>query len=444
VERTDAGNAAYFAHLYGDELRYDHSRRHWFVWRLHRWEKDSDGKVERLAKQAMTTLYKQAAEISDPDEQKRVAKHAISSRSAQRLKAMIALAQSEHPLSVKGDGWDTDKWLFGVANGVVNLRTGKLRDGRKEDQITLHTNVRFDPNATAPRWRQFLDEVFECDESLIEFVARAVGYSLTGDVSEECLFMLHGTGANGKSKFLGALHEALGAYSHNIPFTSLEALSKPSISNDIASLVGRRFVMASETNETTKLNEGRIKGLTGGDQISARFLYGEYFTFRPVSKFWLAVNHKPKVSDDSYGFWRRVRLIPFERTFDQVTADKNLEQKLKDEAEGVLAWAVRGCLEWQHVGLNPPARVTKATEEYRQENDQISIFVEDQCLLGSMQSVRAQEMYSAFVEWAKDQGVPKQEIMTNAMFGRRMTERFEKKKAKNGAVYHGVKLARRF
>ena len=253
--------------------------------------------------------------------------------------------------------------------------------------------------------------------------------------------MLHGTGANGKSKFLAALSNVFGMYGQTIPFSSLEAMSRHSIPSDIAGLVGKRLVMSSETNETTKLNEGRIKSLTGGDQIAARFLYGNFFTFQPVSKFWLAVNHRPKVSDDTYSFWRRVNLIPFDRTFDQRTADKQLEPVLKAEAPGIFAWAVRGCLEWQRDGLDPPKRVVAVTQKYQQDNDQVYNFLQDQCVRGETFSVRALTLYQAYRRWAGAQGMPKDDVLTNTMFGRRMGERFKKRKTNAGANYIGVGLA---
>lgn len=182
---------------------------------------------------------------------------------------------------------------------------------------------------------------------LVRFVQRAVGYSLSGATGEQCLFLLYGTGADGKGTFTNQLKRVLGDYGWNMPFATIEAKDRAAIPNDLAALAGRRFVVASETNDGTRLNEGRIKALTGSDPITARFLHGEFFEFEPVAKFWLSVNHKPVVRDESHGFWRRIRLIPFMKTF---PINPTLGDRLHTKAPGILAWAVRGCLHWQREG----------------------------------------------------------------------------------------------
>src|SRR5262249_4534420 len=214
------------------------------------------------------------------------------------------------------------------------------RRGNPSDRITIHTHIQFDSSARCPRWNQFLVEVFEDNQELIDFVQRAVGYSLTGDTSEQCLFLNFGGGSNGKSTFLEVLRRVAGGYGHNMPFSTLEIKARTSIPNDVAALAGRRLVTASETNESVRLNEERVKALTGCDAITARFLNKEFFTFHPVAKFWLAFNHKPRVADDSHGFWRRIRLIPFLHEFKDTARDKHLLEKLLAEAPGILVWAV--------------------------------------------------------------------------------------------------------
>jgi putative DNA primase/helicase len=233
-----------------------------------------------------------------------------------------------------------------------------------------------------------------------------VGYCLTGDTSEQCLFLAFGDGSNGKSTFLNIIGYILGDYAHNLPFSAFEVKKNSSIPNDVATLVGRRFVTAVETSESQRLNEARIKALTGGDRITARFLHAEYFTFQPAAKFWLAFNHKPRVTDDSHGFWRRIRLIPFTQTFDESSKDRQLESKLRSEAPGILAWAVRGCIEWQQQqhGLGMPRAVEVATREYRSENDVLAEFVDNCCVIDPTQSVSSADLFVAYGHWAKSQG----------------------------------------
>ncbi len=297
---TDAGNAELFAALYGHILRFDHARNRWLIWEEHRWAPDSDGEVRRLAKKAARVRYRTALDIEDLDLRGKTASSAVRSESRQRLDACLALARSEHPIADSGMTWDPDPYLLGVANGVVDLRTGMIRSGHPDDRLTMQVPVQYHVKAECPRWQQFLHQVFQRDGELIGFVQRALGYSLTGSVREQVLFLCYGTGSNGKSVFLDMLRNVLGDYAMNIPFTVLELQQRPSLTNDLASMAGRRLVTSSETNESTRLNEARIKALTGGDPITARFLYSESFTYEPVAKFWLAVNHLPRVRDDSY------------------------------------------------------------------------------------------------------------------------------------------------
>ncbi len=203
----------------------------------------------------------------------------------------------------------------------------------------------------------------------------------TGSTSEQCFFACWGSGSNGKTTFLEMLRTVLGSYAYNAPFSMLELTARSSIPNDVAALVNRRLVTGSETNELSRWNEQRVKVLTGCDDITARFLYNGFFTFTPIAKFWLAFNHKPMVDDASHGFWRRVRLIPFLHRFEGDRLDKDLMKKLRAEAPGILAWAVRGCLRWQQEGLGLPGAVKQATDEYQREADIVGEFMEEQCVL---------------------------------------------------------------
>ncbi len=435
---TDVGNAEFFAKLFGDRLRFDHRRGRWVIWRGHSWAEDWDGKIVRLAIEAARQRYVSATGISNLDERRRVANWSIACEQRSRIDATLGVAKVMLPFSDPGVDWDRDPMLLGTPNGVVNLKTGTLHAGKADDRITLQTSIGYDKDAPSPRFQRFLREIFQDDAELMEFIHAAVGYSLTGDTSEQVLFLAHGAGSNGKSVFLSTLRWMLGDYGHNMPFSTIEMKDRSSIPNDLAALVNRRFVTASETNESTRMNEARTKALTGGDPVTARFLHGEFFTFKPVAKFWLAVNHKPRVSDDSYGFWRRVRLIPFLRQFKGEEIDPQLEQKLREEAPGILAWAVRGCLRWQEYGLKPPAAVVQATEAYREESDPLAAFILERCQLDANLTVSSAQLYTAYRSWAEKEGLRDREILTATSFGRRMKERFEHKRNSQGVTYCGI------
>ena len=438
--RTDSGNAELFTRLYGHRLRYDHRRKRWLLWIDHWWKPDVDEEVLRLAKEATRQRYQAAPDLfDDPDELKAEAKWAISSESRMRLEAMLALAQAERPIADSGDGWDADPWLLGVANGVVDLRTGALRKGRPDDRITMHSPVRHDPEAQCQHWLAFLREVFGDDDELIDFIWRACAYSLTGLTNEECHFLCWGSGCNGKGTFQRVQRDILGDYAANTPFSTLEMSSRNSIPNDLAALYGKRLVTASELNEAVRLNEARMKMLAGQDPVTARFLHGEFFTFVPNAKFWLAVNHKPIVNDDSTGFWRKIRLIPFTQCFEG-RADRNLKDALRPEYPGILTWMVDGCLEWQRRGLEPPQSVRAATEQYRAESDPIADFLRERCATAAELTARAGELYIAYQSWAIKQGLKEREQLTNTRFGRLMGQRFPKDSDREGTFYQGVAL----
>lgn len=389
----------------------------------------------RLAKDAVRRRYRDAASIDDLREREAEARWAIQSESKVRLDALLALARAEKPIADAGDGWDVDPLLLGVGNGVVELRTGRLRAGTQADRMTMRTPVDYDPEASCPRWLEFVDEVFAGDRELIDYIQRAAGYSLTGETSEQCHFICWGSGWNGKTTF----QRVMGDYGANTPFSTLEMSARSQISNDLAALNGRRLVIASELNEAVRLNEARLKMLAGEDPVTARFLYGELFTFIPVAKFWLSVNHKPIVNDDSTGFWRKVHLIPFTQSFEG-RADKNLKETLRAEYPGILAWMVQGCLAWQSSGLSKPAAVSNATAAYRTESDPTATFLRERCVINAACRIKASEFYRAYQDWADDSGLKDRERLSNAKFGRLMTARFEKKEESGGNVYSGVGL----
>jgi putative DNA primase/helicase len=438
---TDTTNAEFIAGLFGGCLRYDHLRNRWLLWNKHYWQQDADGEVYRLAIEAARQRYIGSVTISNLEERQRVAAWAISSEQRTRLDNAITLAKNIQPIADVGNQWDTDPWLLAVQNGVINLRTGKFSPGKPEDRITLHTGIKYDSSAMCPRWMQFLDEVFNGDYELINFIWRALGYSITGITTEQVYFMGYGNGANGKGRFLGTIRKILDDYAYDAPFSTFELTNRPNIPNDLAALERRRFVTSSETNEGARLNEARIKALTGEDPCTARYLHREFFTFLPVCKIWLAVNHKPTVMDDSYGFWRRVRLIPFTRQFRGESADKNLGEKLLVEASGILNWLIEGCLEWQRRGLHPsPTVVMSATEVYQTESDPLGQFITDKCVQSPQVTVKATELYKKYLQWADETGLREREKLSNNAFGRRMGQKFMKVHNARGTVYQGIGL----
>lgn len=442
-DQTDAGNAAILAYLFGDKVRWDWRHGRWLVWEGHWWQEDPDGELPRMALEAAGWRARNAYDtLSDkPEAAKAAFAFALRSRDSFRINACLDLARSTRPIADAGQGWDENPWLLACANGILDLRSGELRDGRREDKITMHLEHAFAPHAECPRWERFIGEIFGGDTGLGEFIQRATGYSLSGVTTEQAFFILHGRGSNGKSVFLEVLRHVLGPFSYDPGFAAFEATPGAAPHPEaLAELARRRFVTASETTERTRLNEQRLKVLSHGDTTSAAFKYGKRFEFKPECKIWLALNHRPAVSDDSLGFWRSVRLIPFERQFIGAADDKTLTATLREEAAGILAWAVRGCLAWQECGLDAPAKVSAATEQYRADSDPLGEFLAERCEIGMGYVTRAGVLYQGYAAWAEGQGFSKREILSTTAFGRRLTGRFEKVKAPYGIVYTGLKL----
>jgi putative DNA primase/helicase len=309
---TDSGNAELFAKLHGENVRFDHKQQRWLLWddQGGRWAEDRQGCVRGRMKTTARERLRNAVERPESDgRRKREIKWALDSESRYGIDAALELAKSESPVRDSGDGWDANPLLFGVANGVVDLQTGTLRKGRRTDLITKSSPVTFNPDAACPRFVQFISEIFGNDKELTGFVQKAVGYSLTGSVQEQCLFACYGEGRNGKSTLLEIVLYILGDYGVDLPSGSLEV--KRGSPGEGVNLPGSRFAKSVEIREGRRLDEARVKSWTGGDTISVRPLYRNAFSFQPTHKIWLAFNHKPVITDDSPGMWRRIRLIPF-------------------------------------------------------------------------------------------------------------------------------------
>lgn len=417
---TDLGNAERLAAQHGNYLRYCHPWAQWFFWDGRRWTPDTRGVVVARAKETVRALYAEAALAHEEHRRKRIAGWAAHCESRTKIDAMIALARSEEPIPVVPEEFDQDKFLFNVANGTINLRTGALRAHNPKDMITKITPVPYVPDAKAPTWLAFLNRIMDGNQDLIAFLRRAVGYSLTGDVSERVLFFLYGCGANGKSTFLETIRAMAGEYALRTPTETLLARRSDVVPNDIARLRGARLVTAAESEEGRRLAEALVKDLTGGDTVAARFLHREYFEFRPTGKIWLATNHKPVVRGTDRAIWDRIRLVPFSVVIPEEEQDKHMIDKLKAELPGILAWAVKGCLEWQEKGLGVPPEVREATERYRDAMDVLGAFLNDYCELDPLFTVTTKDLYQAYTGWCLANG---ETPIGKSAFSMRMEER---------------------
>lgn len=401
---TDLGNARRMVHRLKGELRFAPQLGVWLSWDGRRWAEDVTGDVERKAKDVVDGFLAEAQKAEVLERRRALADHWRRSQAAPRLAAMVEVATTEPRIPVTVDQLDRDAWALNVLNGVVNLKTGELLPHRPESLHTKLAPVAYDQDAPAPRWEQFLVEIFGGDLDLIGFVQRYAGYSLTGDVSEQVIAFLLGDGANGKTTLLSTLRGVVGDYGIQLDPTVLTVQTHEQHPTALTDLRGARFVSTIETEGGKRLAEALFKQLTGGDPIRARRMRQDFFEFWPSHKLWFAGNHLPRISGTDWGVWRRIALVRFEVTLALADQDRALPGKLAAERSGILAWMMRGCLEWQRTGLQIPGKVAAATASYRAAEDHVGRFLADRCLVGAAKSVTAKTMREAYEDWCQEQG----------------------------------------
>jgi len=419
---SDLGNARRFARLVGDEVRYVARWDQWLIWDGTHWRRDELGDVERLAQHVVESLHRDAAVEPNPERRKALARHALASDSARAIRGMLALAQSQRGLAIAPTDLDRDPWLLNVQNGTLELKTGRLRPHARDELISRLVPVAFDPDATCPIFETFLQRIFADRPSLVSFIQRAAGYALSGDTREQCFFLLHGKGSNGKSTLVGVLMDLFDSYAATVAAETLLARrgDLALIWNDLASLEGRRLVTAVEPDMGRRLAEAIVKQLTGGDRVKVKKLYNDVYEILPSFKVWLSTNHRPHIRGTDLAIWRRVRCIPFDVVIPDSEQDLGLRDKLEAERAGILAWAVRGCLAWQRDGLGPPDEVRVATAAYRAEQDVLGEFLAECCILEPGATEPLAALYKTYCDWAKDSGEPP---LSKREFGQHLDER---------------------
>ncbi len=399
--RTDLGNAERFVDAHRDRVLWCPARKAFLCWDGKRYAWDERGEVVKLAHLTARSIFHEAAYTEDEDEQKKIAGFAAVSQNTTRIRAMLTEARPY--LAVGMDELDRDPWLVNCQNGTLDLRTGRLKGHDPADRITKIVPVEYDPGAPSPRFARFLKEAL-VDDALIEFVKRYSGYTLTGITRERLLAILYGFGKNGKTTLVELLHEVLGDYARNTDVETLLIKKYQGVGNDVAALKGARFVSAAEVEKGRRLAESKVKQLTGRDTVTARFLFGENFDFKPEFKLWLSTNNKPVIQGTDDAIWDRIRLIPFTQRFEGSKADPKLPDKLRAELAGVFAWMVQGCLDWQEHGLEEPKTVTDATQHYREEMDTLASFLDEACVAGASYRVLAESLYQRYAMWCDKSG----------------------------------------
>ncbi|PFE03793.1 DNA primase [Bacillus sp. AFS023182] len=432
---TELGNAERIAYEYGHVIKYV-SDIGWFIWDGKRWKLDTKKEIERITAKVLRSLYKS----EDESEMKWARMCERRNIRMNSIKDLMPLVPGER------EDFDRHKYLFNVENGIVDLKTGKLQQHDREIGLTKITNIAFDENAKCPTWLAFLDQIFLGDKELVNYMQRLIGYSLTGDISEQIMMFLVGGGSNGKSTFINTIKDLLGEYGKQAKADTFIKKKDTGANNDIARLVGARFVSAIESEEGEKLSESFVKQITGGEPVLARFLRQEYFEFIPEFKVFFTTNHKPVIGGLDEGIWRRVKLIPFNLNLPAHKRDKRLPEKLSLEMPGILNWAIEGCMKWQQGRLKEPKVVAEATGQYKEDMDILAPFLDEVCYIDEPENeaikIEAKELYNVYDNWCFKSG---ERTLGNRSFYRMLeTKGFGKMKgSKNRTFLTGITLNER-
>lgn len=411
---SDKANACRLAREFGSEMRFLVTANDWLTYDGTHWRLGAIDARARAAKLGRL-IHTEAAQVSAraaasptesdrdrlADEAARLSKHARASESQRKMEAALWCAQQM--LAIWPDQLDAHPWLLNVANGVVDLRDGTLQPHDPSLFLTQISPVPYDPDAKAPRWEQFVSECMLHRPALEQFLHRACGYTATGLTTEQVLFLLIGGGCNGKSLLLTVLAYVLGDYAHRTPHDLLMATDHGRHPTEIADLHRKRLALAQEVDEGRAWRTGLVKALTGEQTIRARRLYQNLEDVHLEAKLWVAANHRPAVNDQSEGWWRRVRVIPFD--YRPAEPDPTLHAKLIEQAPGILAWVVRGAYAWAEKGLGASPEITEAVDEYRRGSDSLGAFVNDNCIIGEHLSAPAGEFITAYQEWCAARGL---------------------------------------
>lgn len=443
-ETTDAGNARLFSDHYGNDCKYVGDWRAWLTWNGKYWERDvADvvrAKALRLATKDMLTVV---PTIKDDEKRTAYLKHCASSQSRFRIDNMVSLAQSF--LAVRAHDLDQNGMVLNVKNGTVDLESGELRPHKREDLITKVSPVTYDQAATCPVWESFIGRIFQDADgkarpALVDYVQKVAGYSLTGNTSEQCMFILYGNGANGKTTFVNAISYIAGDYALRGQQSLLLSDGRgKSNSEDEANLFGARLVACDETAEGQRFDESKLKRLVGSGRIRARRLYENSWEFEPTHKILLDCNHLPRIAGTDLGIWRRIKPVPFLQTIPEAERDGKLADKLKAEASGILNWMLEGLRKWKAEGLTEPMEVKIAVKDYKDGEDIFGRFLTECTLQGAAESARSSYLYLRYQRWCEGNGLD--HPLTAPAFSKKMTERnYEKRHTEFGTAWNGLSL----
>ena len=450
---TDFGNAKRFLLRYRNTVVYCSQNASWYLWdKKGYWNKDALGAVRELVKKVFLSIYNEIELQETTEGRAAVAKWALMCEKPEHINACLNVAQSDPEIVVTIDKFDTDKHLFNLQNGTYDLKNHLFLPHDKENYITRQVSYNYDPSAQCPKFLEFLNRIFKSRQDktvIIEYLQKALGYSLTGEISQQIIFLLHGSGSNGKSTLLETQRMVMADYGTTIDSGSLTTKKNDSVRNDIARLPNIRLVVASENAKGTIIDEELIKKLTGGDQVTARFLFQEEFTFYPQLKLWWAFNHPPGVRDLTHSLMRRLKLIPFE---ERIPDNERIDQAVlldifRSELPGIFNWQLEGLKKYQKDGLKDIPAISNAVKEFKEEQDRLHEWITDICyiperddkkdgLVSSDIQTSASVLCKSYNGWA---ALNNEKPMSQRKFSMELMERgFKRTHTKTGNVFHGI------
>lgn len=442
---TQLGNAMRLLDAHSENIRYVHDAKAWLIWRYGGWQWDTDGaKIRSLAAKLQSQIYIEGEDTPRLMDGEHFVKWSRISQKENTIKSSVSLLSDIEQIRLPLCLVDADSFLVGIDNTrqVIDLNAGLVRPATRSDLITKTLNVsKLGDSSKAVRWLAFLEQVFGDDIELIDWLKRWCGYLLTGSTSEHIFVFCFGLGANGKSVLAETMRYILGDYARAIASETLTESKRSAggATPDIAELIGARLAMCSETEGGVALAESLVKSLVAGDTMTARRLYSEPVQFTPQFKLMILGNHKPIIKGNDHGMWRRIRLIPFLRTFTSDERDPALLEKLKAEAPHILAWMVEGCLDWQVRGLTDiPVTIQQATGEYREDQDLIGRWLSECCKLSPSSNALSTVLHNNYKEWCIISGL---QAVSSIVLGRSLGERgFTKRKSNGNTVWQSIEL----
>ena len=404
---TDYGNAERLVSLCGDDIRYSPERKAWLIWTGRVWEWDMGGvRIAKLAKKTARNIYREAADESDDNIRKELVKHARATERQVRIEAMIKSAESEPGVAVSLADLDANHWLLNVNNGTIDLRTGVLKPHDRADLITEILLIDYDTEAASTEWDTFLHRIFNGNIDLIAYIQRALGYSITGDQSEQAFFFCHGNGFNGKSTLLNACRLVAGNYATQVPPTAfmVDKSKRGGPDEAIASLKNKRLVCSTELEDGQRLSVSLVKRMTGGEPLWCEHKFERGYNFQPTHKLWLSGNHEPVITDTTNSIWYRLKKIPFTIEIPEADRQKGYAEYLAStHSAAILAWLVRGCVEWRETGsLGEPEAVKQAVAEYRDQQDILHDYLIERCIFQKAATIDQKDLYADYKQWAGD------------------------------------------